>query len=92
MPAVMAPSPMTATTLRPSPSLLGRHRHAERRPDGGAGVAHAEHVVLALFPPGEGVQPSFMANGVNALPSSGQDLVGIGLVAYVPHQPIEGVL
>ena len=76
--------------LAAKPFALGRHRHAERCPDGGAGVAHAEHVVLALFPPGEGVQAIFLANGVNALPSSGQDLVGIGLVAHVPHQPIEG--
>jgi hypothetical protein len=36
------------------------------------------------------VQTIFLANGVHAIASSGEDLVGIGLVAHVPHQPIEG--
>ena len=69
---------------------LGGDRHAEGGTYGGAGVAHAEHVILALFPPGEGVQAIFLANGVNALAPAGQDLVGIGLMAHVPHQSIEG--
>ena len=57
MPAVMALSPMTATTLRPSPSRSAATGHAEGRPDGGTGVTDAEDVVLASRQ--EGVQAVF---------------------------------
>ncbi|MNF58079.1 hypothetical protein D3C84_396250 [compost metagenome] len=76
--------------LATQPFALGGDRHAECRPYGGAGVADGQHVILALVAPGEGVQAVFLANGVNAFAPAGQDLVGIGLVAHVPHQPIEG--
>lgn len=76
--------------LAAQPLALGGNRHAKGCTYGGAGVAHAEHVVLALFPPGEGVQTIFLANGVNALAPTCQDLVGIGLMAHVPYQSIEG--
>ena len=91
MPAVMAPSPMTATTLRPSPSLSAATAMPSAAP-----MEVLEWPTLStsysLSSRQGRVQAIFLANGVNALPSSGQDLVGIGLVAHVPHQPIEGVL
>ncbi len=75
--------------LAPQSFTLGRDRHAERRTDGSAGVANAEDVVFALAPPGEGVQTILLANGVDLVATSGQDLVGIGLVAHIPDQAIE---
>ncbi len=52
-------------------------------------MADREHVILALAAPGEGVKAILLANALHPLPPSGQDLVGIGLMAHVPHQPIE---
>jgi hypothetical protein len=39
-------------------------------------------------PPGR-VQTVFLADALHPIASTGEDLVGIGLVAHVPHQPIE---
>ncbi len=75
--------------LAPQPFALGRHGHAERRTDGGAGVTDGEHVILALAAPGEGVQTVFLADALHPIAATGQDLVGISLVADVPHQSIE---
>ena len=75
--------------LAAQPFTLGGNRHTECGTDGGAGVADGEHVVLALATPGEGVQTIFLTDGVDLVTASGQDLVGIGLMAHVPDQPIE---
>ncbi len=68
---------------------LGGDGHAERRTYGGAGVTDREHVILALAAPGEGVQAVFLTNALHPVATPGQDLVGIGLMTHVPHQPIE---
>ena len=51
-------------------------------------MTDGEGVVFALFAPGEGVQAIFLANGLHAIPASGEDLVGIGLMAHIPDQTI----
>ena len=75
--------------LATQPFTLGGDRHTERRTDGSAGVADGEHVVLALAAPGEGVQTILLSDGVDLVTAPGQDLVGIGLMAHIPDQPIE---
>ncbi len=75
--------------LATQPFALGGDRHAKGGTDGGAGVADGEHVVLALATPGEGVQAILLPDGVDLVTAPGQDLVGIGLMAHVPDQPIE---
>ncbi len=64
--------------------------HAERRRDGGGGVAHAEGVVLRLVPLGEAGQPPLGADGAEPVAPAGQQLVGVGLVADVPDQLVGG--
>jgi hypothetical protein len=67
---------------------LGGDGHAERGADGGAGVADAEGVVLALAALGEAGQAALLAHAVHALAPPGEDLVRIGLVADVPDDAI----
>ena len=90
MPAVMAPSPITATTRRSVAVARGRDRHAQRGADRGAGVADAEGVVLALGAGRKGCQAARLLDGVQPVAPTGQHLVRIGLVSHVPHQPVLG--
>ena len=87
-PALIAPSPITATTRRGSPRLRGGERHAERRADRGARVADAEGVVLALAAVRERRQPVLELDGAQAVAAAGEHLVRVGLVADVPDQPV----
>ena len=68
--------------------LLGRHRHAQRRRDAGRRMGGAEGVVLALAALREARDAAELAQRRHALAPAGQDLVRIGLVAHVPHQPV----
>ena len=64
--------------------------HPQGTADRGAGVSHAEGVVLAFIPLREWRQPSPLAYAVQAVLAAGQYLVHIGLVAHVPDQPVIG--
>jgi len=70
--------------------LLGGQCHAERGRDRGAGVRRAEGVVLALVAARKAAQAAELAQRAHAVAPAGEDLVRIGLVAHVPHQPVFG--
>ncbi len=65
-------------------------RHAQPRRDGGGGMAHPEGVVFAFLALGERRHTVGLLDRVDLVAAPGQDLVRIGLVADVPHQPIVG--
>ena len=88
MPAVIAPSPMTATHLRLSPFSSRRDRHAERGRDRGRRMRGAEGVVLALVAARKARDAAELAQRRHPLAPAGQDLVRIGLVADVPDQAV----
>ena len=58
--------------------------------DRGRGVPRADDVVLGLAAAGEPGEASVLADGVEALGPSGDDLVGVGLVADVPDDLVAG--
>ena len=88
MPAVIAPSPITAMTLLSPPVEIARHRHAEAGRDRGRGMRGAERVVFALGALGEAGQAAALAQGADAVAPAGENLVRIGLMADVPDQPV----
>ncbi|GJD98052.1 hypothetical protein OCOJLMKI_5291 [Methylobacterium iners] len=65
-------------------------RHAEARRDRGGGVGRAEGIVGALGALGEARQAAALAQRPDAVAASGEDLVGVGLVADVPDQAVVG--
>ncbi len=67
---------------------LGGNGHAQGSADGGAGVTDAKGVVFALAAAREGGQAVLLAQAGHAFATTGEDLVRIGLVAHVPHQPV----
>ncbi len=67
---------------------VARARVAQRRAHGGAGVAHAERVVLALAALGEAGESAAPAQGAESVAASSQELVHVGLVADVPDDPV----
>jgi hypothetical protein len=77
MPAVSAPSPITAIALRSLPRR--GNGHAQRSADRGAGVADAKGVVLALGRRGKAAT-ALLAQGAHALATTGEDLVRIRLM------------
>ncbi|MOA01547.1 hypothetical protein D3C78_1209620 [compost metagenome] len=66
----------------------GGDGHAQGSTDRGAGVTDTKGVVLALGAAREGGQAVLLAQGVHALAATGEDLVRIGLMTDVPHQPV----
>src|SRR3546814_7871306 len=64
---------------------IARHRHAERRRDGGRAVRRAERVVLALRPPGEAGQAAALTECADPVAPPRQDLMRIGLVPDIPE-------
>ena len=70
--------------------LLRCQGHAQRSRDGGAGVRRAEGVVCALGTLRETRDAAELPQGGHAITPAGEDLVRIGLVAHVPHQPVFG--
>ena len=77
--------------LAAKPLALGRHRHAERRPDGGAGWPTPSTSYSLSSRQGKGAG-HLSGEWCECVPVVRSGSCGIGLVAYVPHQPIEGVL
>ena len=88
MPALIAPSPITATILPVLALQAARHRHSQPGRDRGRGMSGAERVVLALGTTREAGQAAALANGANAVAPAGEDLVRIGLMADIPDQPV----
>ncbi len=64
----------------------GCQPHADRH--SGPGVAAVEDVVLALAPAREPADAVDLAQRLESVPAPGQQLVGVGLVPGVPHDPI----
>ena len=48
----------------------------------------AEGVEWAFAAAGKAGEPVFLSEAAHAVPTAGQDLVGIALVAHVPDQPV----
>ena len=73
-----------------TPFALGprRQRHAQRRRDRGARMTDTEGVIGRLVALGKRRQTPELPNGRHLLATPGQDLVGVGLVADVPHQAV----
>ena len=88
MPAVIAPSPITATTLRSIAGARIGDRHAQRGRDRGRGMADAEGVVFAFLALGERRHAVLLLDRVDAVAAAGEDLVRIALVADVPDQAV----
>src|SRR6266705_666698 len=76
MPEVIAPSPTTQTTLW---CCSARSR---------AGVTRIERVVDALFALAEAAEPTVLPQRMEVLAPARQQLVSVGLVAGVRHDPI----
>jgi hypothetical protein len=68
--------------------VAGRHRHAERRGDRGRRVRRAERVVFAFGAAREAGHAAVLAQVRHAVTAAGQDLVRIGLVPDIPHDPV----
>src|SRR4029077_5475610 len=56
--------------------------------DRGARVTHAEGVVFALGAAWEGRESAVLLDGVQPIPTPGEYLVGVGLMADVPDEPV----
>ena len=69
---------------------LGGNRHSQRCRDGIRGMACSERVILALGGIGKTAQAVQLAVVVKLVATTGQYLVGIGLMAHVPHQAVVG--
>ena len=67
---------------------LGRDGHAQRRAQRGAGVPYAERVIGTFHPAGKSGNTVFAAQSPHAHTAFGQNLMRIGLMAYIPDQPI----
>ncbi len=67
---------------------LGRRRHAEAGRNRRRAVGGAERVVVALRAAGEAGDAAGLAQGADTRAPTRQDLVGVGLVADVPDQPV----
>jgi len=78
------------------PLEVARARESERGRNGGGGVRGPEGVVFALRSPREAREPALLAQGLEALIPSGEDLVDVGLVAGIPDEAVarslEGVV
>ena len=66
----------------------GGHGHAERGGDAGGRMRGAEGVVIALGTSRKAGQAPELAQARHAIAAAGEDLVRIGLMAHVPHQPV----
>ena len=69
-------------------ALIPGQGHAQGRRDRGGGMAGTEVVEAAFTALEITSHAALLAQGVKALPATGEQLVGIGLVAHVPHHPI----
>ena len=71
---------------------IARHRKAERRGNGSRGMGRAEGVVFTLRALGEAGEAAALPQAAHLIAPSRKNLVGIGLVADIPDQPIMGRL
>jgi hypothetical protein len=60
--------------------------------EAGPGMAAVEDVVLALRATREAAEAVDLAKGPEPVEAAGQELVGVGLVARVPDDPVTGRL
>ena len=67
---------------------IARHRHAEASRYRGRAVSSAECVIDALVALRKTVEPAALSDLADLVPPASQYLVGIGLVAHVPNQPV----
>ena len=88
MPAVIAPSPITATILRSSPLRCAAIAMPSAARDRGGRMADAEGVVLAFVALRERRQAVLLLDRRDAVAAAGEDLVRIALVADVPDQAV----
>ncbi len=70
--------------------LPGGDRHPQRSADTGAGMADAKGVVRAFLAFREACQPASLAHTQHTLATTGENFVGVTLVAHIPHQPVVG--
>ena len=68
--------------------LPRRHRHAKGGGNAGRGMGSAKGVVFAFFTTRKARDAAQLAQRWHALAPTGQDLVRIGLVPHIPHQPV----
>ena len=51
-------------------------------------MTNAERIIAALVAFREGRQPAVFPDGMQPVAAPGEDLVPVGLVAHIPHQPV----
>ena len=64
--------------------------HAQPCRNRGGGVARAKRIIFALGAAGEAGEAILLAQRADAVAAAGEDLVGIGLVADIPDDPVMG--
>ena len=69
-------------------ALIPRQGHAQGRGDRGAGMAGTEVVETAFAALQIARHAVLLAQGVEVVVAAGDQLVGIGLVAHIPHHPV----
>ena len=69
-------------------SQVARGREADPDRHAGTGMAAVEDVVLALAAAREAADATDLAQRLESVPAPGQQLVGVGLVPGVPHDPV----
>ena len=62
--------------------------HAEAGGDRGRGMARTERVEFGLAAFGEAGQTVLLPQGLDTIAAAGQNLVGVGLMADIPDQPV----
>ena len=68
--------------------LVTRNCHTQRGRQRGRSVARAKGVVFRFVTLEKTAQTAVLLHGVEAVTASGQNLVGVGLVAHVPDQAV----
>ena len=89
-PQVKAASPATQTTCSSSPARSRAAAMPRAAESGGAGVARAVAVVLALGAEEEAVEALVRADGVDAVRAAGEHLVDVALVGDVEDELVLG--
>src|SRR5258708_10119310 len=70
--------------------VFGRHRHAQGRADVGGRMPYAKAVILALAAFGKSAQAIIFTIAAEIIAAPREDLMPVGLVAYIPYQLIIG--
>src|SRR5579885_3870251 len=69
---------------------VASYRKAKRSRDRGAGMAGAEDIIGAFFPPEIAGEATKLANGLEAVAAPGEQFVDIRLMADIPDQQVFG--